>query len=73
MELVLDVYQRPYDPSHPVVCMDEASKQLIANVIAPLPIRPGDVEKEDCNYERNGTCNLFVAFEPMSRCAVSAT
>ncbi len=65
MELVLDVYQRPYDPSHPVVCMDEASKQMIADVIAPLPVKPGQVVKEDCNYERNGTCNLFIAFEPM--------
>lgn len=65
MELVLDVYQRPYDPRHPVVCMDEASKQMIADVIAPLPVKPRQVAKEDSNYERNGTCNLFLAFEPM--------
>jgi hypothetical protein len=65
MELVLDVYQRPYDPSHPVVCMDEASKQLIGDVIAPLPIQPGQVAKEDSHYERHGTCNVFLAFEPM--------
>ena len=64
MELVLDVYQRPYDPRHPVVCMDESSKQLIDDVIAPLPMKPGQAKKEDCNYERHGTCNLFVAFEP---------
>lgn len=65
MELVLDVYQRPYDPSHPVVCMDEASKQLIDDVRAPLPVKPGWVAKEDSHYERHGTCNLFIAFEPM--------
>jgi hypothetical protein len=65
MELVLDVYQRPYDPDHPVVCTDEASKQLIDDVINPLPIAPGKVEKEDSHYERNGTCNIFIAFEPM--------
>jgi hypothetical protein len=65
MELVLDVYQQPYDPKHPVVCMDEASKQLIDDVLAPLPVGPGQIPKEDSNYERHGTCNLFVAFEPM--------
>lgn len=65
MELVLDVYQRPYDPKHPVVCMDEASKQLIDDVIELMPMKPGQVTKEDSTYERHGTCNLFIAFEPM--------
>lgn len=65
MEVVLDVYQRPYDARRPVVCMDEASKQLLAEVFEPLPVKPGHVAKEDSNYERHGTCNLFVAFEPM--------
>jgi hypothetical protein len=65
MEVVLDVYQRPYDAMHPVVCMDEASKQLIADVLEPLPVQPGQVAKQDSNYERHGTCNLFMAFEPM--------
>ena len=64
MELVLDVYQRPYDSSHPVVCTDESNKQLIDDVIAPLPMKPDQVKKEDCHYERLGTANLFVAFEP---------
>jgi DDE superfamily endonuclease len=64
MELVLDAYQRPYDPSRPVVCTDESSKQLIDDVVAPLPVKPSQVQKEDCNYERNGTSNLFIAFEP---------
>lgn len=64
MELVLDVYQRPYDPVHPVVCMDESSKQLVSDVQEPLHMRPGHIRKEDCNYQRQGTCNLFIAFEP---------
>lgn len=64
MELVLDVYQRPADPRFPVVCMDESNKQLIADAQAPLPLKPGQVQKEDCNYVRQGTGNLFIAFEP---------
>lgn len=64
MELVLDVYQRPADPRFPVVCMDESNKQLIADVQPPLPLKPGQVQKEDCNYVRHGTGNLFIAFEP---------
>lgn len=64
MEQVLDIYQQPYDPLHPVVCMDEASKQLTADVQAPLPMRPGQIEREDCNYQRLGVGNLFLAFEP---------
>jgi hypothetical protein len=64
MELVLDVYQRPADPRFPVICMDESNKQLIADVLAPLPLKPGQVQKEDCNYVRHGTGNLFIAFEP---------
>jgi hypothetical protein len=64
MEQVLDVYQQPYDPIHPVVCTDESNKQIIGDAKAPLPMQPGQVMKEDCNYERKGTCNLFIAFEP---------
>lgn len=64
MEQVLDVYQRPYDPRYPVICMDESNKQLIGDVQPPLPMQPGQVKKEDCNYERHGTGNLFIAFEP---------
>lgn len=65
MEQVLDVYQRPHDPRYPVICMDESSKQLLAEVQPPLPLKAGQGAKEDCNYERQGTCNLFIAFEPM--------
>ncbi len=64
MEQVLDVYQRPYDPRYPVICMDESNKQLIGDVQPPLPVQPGQVKKEDCNYDRHGTGNLFIAFEP---------
>ncbi len=64
MEQVLDVYQRPADPRFPVICMDESNKQLIGDVQPPWPLQPGQVPKEDCNYVRQGTGNLFIAFEP---------
>lgn len=66
MEDVLEVYHRPYDPSRPVVCMDEASKQLIAEVREPLPAQPGRVAKFDSEYERRGTANVFMAVEPLA-------
>lgn len=66
MEDVLEVYHRPYDPHRPVVCMDEASKQLIAEVREPLPARPGSVAKYDSEYERRGTSNVFMAVEPLA-------
>ena len=65
MEDVLEVYHRPHDPSRPVVCMDECSKQLIAEVRDPLPPRPGTVAKYDSEYERRGTANIFMAVEPL--------
>ena len=60
MEDVLDLYAEPPEPSRPVVCIDETLKQLVAEVRAPLPARPGDTEKYDYHYRRNGTANLFV-------------
>ena len=66
MEDVLDVYHRPYDPQRPVVCMDEASKQLIGEVRKPLPTRPGQVAKYDSEYRRLGTANIFMAVEPLA-------
>jgi hypothetical protein len=66
MEDVLEVYHRPYDPQRPVVCMDESNKQLIAEVRPPLPPQPGNVAKEDCEYERRGTANIFMAVEPLA-------
>ena len=65
MEDVLDVYQRPYDPSYPVVCMDESPKQLIGEVRGPLPTRPGSIEKVDDEYVRLGVAELFLAVEPL--------
>jgi len=52
MEDVLEVYQRPYDPRHPVICIDETFKQLIGEERSPLPTRPGDVERYDSVYVR---------------------
>lgn len=65
MEDVLEVYQRPYDPRHPVICMDEASKQLVAEVRGPLPPEPGKPLRYDFEYERRGTCNIFMFCEPL--------
>lgn len=66
MEDVLEVYHRPYDAGHPVVCLDECSKQLIGEVREPLPPKPGHVAKEDSEYERKGTANVFMAVEPLA-------
>jgi hypothetical protein len=67
MEDILDVYQRPYDEQYPVVCMDETSKQLTKETRLPLAGRPGGVVRYDTEYERNGTRNLFLSFEPLTR------
>jgi hypothetical protein len=64
MEVVLDVYQEAYDEQHPLVCMDECSKQLLDDVREPLPMEPGQPMRYDSEYERHGTCNLFIAFDP---------
>ncbi len=66
MEDVLEVYHRPYDPRYPQVNIDEMSKQLVGEVRPPLPMRPGDVERCDGEYVRNGTANLFIASEPLA-------
>lgn len=65
MEDVLEVYRRPYDPKRPVVCFDETSKALHATPHGALPMQPGKTACEDYEYERNGTCNLFLAVEPL--------
>jgi DDE superfamily endonuclease len=65
MEDVLDVYQRPYDPKRPQLCLDEASKQLLGEVREPLPPQPGQPPREDYEYERHGTANLFLVSEPL--------
>jgi len=65
-EEVLDVYQRPYDATHPVVCLDEASKQLVKETRPRRPLAPGHPATVDYEYERNGTANLFMLFEPLA-------
>lgn len=66
MEDVLEVYGRPYDPSRPVVCMDESTKQLLEEIRQPIAGGPGAVERYDCEYRRNGVATLFAAFEPLA-------
>ncbi|KAF5428194.1 DDE superfamily endonuclease, partial [Candidatus Methanophagaceae archaeon] len=66
MEMVLDVYKRPYDPRHPVICMDESPKQLIAEARTPIPASPGQLGKYDYEYKRCGMCNIFLACEPLA-------
>jgi hypothetical protein len=65
MEDVLDVYQRPYDPRSPMVCMDEQPVQLIKEVRPPLPAAEGKPARYDYEYERNGTANIFMFTEPL--------
>src|SRR3954467_14322397 len=65
MEDVLEVYQRPHDPECPLVCLDETSKQLIAETRVPVPAKPGRPARHDYEYERNGTANLFMMFAPL--------
>lgn len=66
MELVLDVYKRPYDARFPVVCMDESPRQLIDEVKMPVPASPGRPARYDYEYKRCGTCNIFMANEPLA-------
>ena len=65
MEDVLEVYHRPYDERRPLVALDEASKQLVGEVVQPLPPEPGQPERFDYEYVRNGTANLFMMSEPL--------
>ncbi len=65
MEDVLDVYKRPRDPACPLVCLDEATKQLIKETRVPIPMDKGRPRRTDYEYERNGTANLFMMFAPL--------
>lgn len=65
MEDVLDVYTRPYDPRRPQVCLDETSRQVLADAVPALPLAPGQPAREDYEYVRQGVCNLFVVSEPL--------
>ena len=65
MEDILEVYQRPYDRQRPLVCLDETSKQLIAETRVPIAAKPGRPGRHDYEYRRNGTANLFMMFAPL--------
>jgi transposase len=66
MEDTLSVYERPHDPRHPLICMDEASKELHADVRPPEPITPGHPRREDAEYGRQGTASIFLFCEPLT-------
>jgi hypothetical protein len=65
MEDVLEVYHRPHNRGRPVVCLDETSKQLIAETRVPIAAKPGRPARHDYEYQRNGTANLFMMFAPL--------
>lgn len=66
MEDLLDLYAEDFDPLRPVVCFDELPYQLVAETCLPLPLQPGKPVRYDYEYRRNGTCNLFMFFQPMA-------
>src|SRR5450759_1311777 len=66
MEDVLEVYPRPDDPQYPLVCMDETSKQLLADTREPIPAEPGQPQRVDYEYKREGVADLFMFFEPLT-------
>lgn len=66
MEEVLDVYERDYDPQKPVICFDERPSQLIDDVVMPISMKSGQVQRQDYHYKRNGTCCVMMAIEPLA-------
>ena len=66
MEQVLDIYERPYDPRFPVICFDERPCQLLGDVLMPIPMKPGRIQRQDYHYKRNGVCVVLMAVEPLS-------
>jgi hypothetical protein len=66
MEDLLDLYEQPYDPRWPVICFDERPCQLLGETLVPIPMKPGKCYRYDYHYERQGTCCLFVAVEPLT-------
>ena len=71
MEAVLETYERPYNPAQPVVCLDEKPVTLHADVRPPPPAAPGREARQDSEYERRGTANIFCAVEPKAGPATS--
>ncbi len=65
MEDMLHLYELPYDPKRPLICVDERPCQLIDDILVPLPMEPGQSKREDYHYQRNGVCTVFIAFEPL--------
>ena len=66
MEDILDIYELPYDPEFPVVCMDEKPYQLLGETREPFPMKPGCNRKIDYEYVREGTCSIFAFIEPLT-------
>lgn len=66
MEQVLDIYEQSYDKKRPVVCFDERPCQLLSDVLMPIPMKPGRVERQDYHYKRHGTCAVLMAVEPLA-------
>src|SRR5262245_17890753 len=66
MEQILDLYEQPYDPKRPLICIDERPCQLIGDVLVPLPMQPGKPKREGYQYKRKGVCTIFIAFEPLT-------
>ena len=66
MEDILDLYEEACDPRYPCLCMDERPCQLIDDVLAPIPMKPGKPTKADDEYERKGTCSIFIICEPLT-------
>jgi len=66
MEDILDLYEEAYDPKRPVVCIDERPCQLIDDILTPIPMKSGKAKKVDYQYERKGTCSVFIACEPIT-------
>jgi DDE superfamily endonuclease len=65
MEEILPLYGQPYDPLRPVVCFDERPCQLLDEVLTPIPMKPGRINRQDDEYERKGGCCVLIAFEPL--------
>lgn len=66
MEHVLDTYERPHDPRRPVVCFDERPCQLLGDVLMPIPMKRGRIERQDYHYTRHGICVVLMAIEPLA-------
>lgn len=66
MEAILDLYEQPYGPKRPLLCIDERPCQLLDDILVPLPLAPGKAKRQDYHYKRKGVCTIFIAFEPLT-------